>query len=436
MRMWERGSRVFLPVLLLGTLMFLYNQGIHSTRQEGQPITVVMSKSELRAMMAAKEGGATYNPPLVTRTSANSRHQTLHTVNNSVYHKDPPVKVTKVKSTRDDELWPPVLEHSDAQALLELLQNGSYDSAERQFLEERLTVMVARARLVRRACPPSSTFSRLNVHLVWDRTHTPSIVWCPNYKVASTTWMINFLKLAHFNDDNPAIPDLPPDQKEKLKFSVKYGARHGVVNDLYPIPATNSEKNQVMKQSVRVIIVRHPFTRILSAYRDKMVKEHPMPPKFGFKKLQRKIIHRYRPHNSSESSPFPTFSEFVQYVIDFTSNFTEAAQWKTNVRCWTPFWVQCGVCFSDYNIIMKLETMADDERFLITLADLKELKKSGSEWRHLSNISSHQAAPQFYSQLTRRQMTDLYQRYKLDFDLFDYSIDDYLSIAKDSLRES
>lgn len=46
----------------------------------------------------------------------------------------------------------------------------------------------------------------------------------------------------------------------------------------------------------------------------------------------------------------------------------------TQVKCWLPYWVHCGVCSSDYNIIMKLESMKDDERFLITLSRLEELK--------------------------------------------------------------
>lgn len=45
------------------------------------------------------------------------------------------------------------------------------------------------------------------------------------------------------------------------------------------------------------------------------------------------------------------------------------------MQYWTPYWVQCNVCASDYNLIVKLETMQLDQKFLSTVADMTELKK-------------------------------------------------------------
>ncbi|KAG0728104.1 hypothetical protein GWK47_033199 [Chionoecetes opilio] len=202
-----------------------------------------------------------------------------------------------------------------------------------------------------------------------------------------------------------------------------------------------------------------------------------------------------------------------------SASFTTGKQWRDNVKCWTPFWAQCDVCSMDYNVIMKLETMTDDEMFLITLSNMKKLKKvrlltlrlcrrtwcdcdsatlflapqcdlrlcdfaagpgatatlrlyfwppnstvtvravrpvrrrlthehpprlkaeqllttesaAEREWRHLkNNVTSTQAAPDFYQKLTTRQMRDLHQRYKLDFELFGYTLDAYLPLAKDA----
>ncbi|KAK4292391.1 hypothetical protein Pmani_034835 [Petrolisthes manimaculis] len=76
--------------------------------------------------------------------------------------------------------------------------------------------------------------------------------------------------------------------------------------------------------------------------------------------------------------------------------------------------------------------MVRDSRFIITLSSLNELQKSTSEWRHLRNVSSTQAAPEYYSQLTAKQMLDLHRSYRDDFDLFGYDIDEYLPLAKDA----
>lgn len=144
------------------------------------------------------------------------------------------------------------------------------------------------------------------------------------------------------------------------------------------------------------------------------------------------------------------------------------------VKCWLPYWVHCGVCSSDYNIIMKLESMKEDEQFLITLSRLEELKvwlrvlrhnaplntllyyfqwsehvrwfiffsrywrfpmlklrQNVGSWVHLKGSSSADLAKEYYKDVTRRQMQELHQRYQQDFELFQYDIDDFLAIAKD-----
>ncbi|XP_047501247.1 carbohydrate sulfotransferase 11-like [Penaeus chinensis] len=200
---------------------------------------------------------------------------------------------------------------------------------------------------------------------------------------------------------------------------------------MYSSPPTLEERDQALRESARVIIVRHPFTRLLSAYRDKIAKPNPRPKKFKFKELQAYIVSKYRKGPSANASPSPTFPEFVQHVIDSTENLSSAAEWRENVKCWTPYWAHCNVCHFDYTVIMKLESMEKDEQFLITLSHLDELRNRTS-WVHLNGASSSQLAKQYYKELTRHQMSQLYTRYELDFKLFQYDIDDYLSIAKDA----
>lgn len=109
---------------------------------------------------------------------------------------------------------------------------------------------------------------------------------------------------------------------------------------------------------------------------------------------------------------------------------TRDASLALQVVCWTPYWVQCGVCSSDYQVVLKLETMAEDEQFLAHVANLKEIQEV-HEWRNLKKfaVSSVDLVPEYYKQITKRQMYLLYERYKLDFHLFDYAIDDYLEYA-------
>nr|XP_027235969.1 carbohydrate sulfotransferase 10-like [Penaeus vannamei] len=342
-------------------------------------------------------------------------------------------KEQKDREPRQTEGGLPRLSLSSGAALRDT-DFAKYSPEDRLILESRVGVMAERARAVARACQetPPIEGTPVRENFIWDLRHKPSIVWCPTYKVASTTWMRNFLLLGRFNEHNPRIPrNLSAEERERRRFKPKYGATHGAAFAMYGRPPTAAARARALRESVRLIIVRHPFTRLLSAYRDKMAKRVPRPRKFRYEDLQRHIVATYRSGRSADRSPFPSFPEFVQFVIDSTRNFSSAADWKENVRCWVPYWAHCNVCDYDFNVIMKLETLEEDQQFLVALSHLDELKNKTS-WAHLRGSSSSQLAVQFYKDLTRHQMLQLYKRYELDFKLFQYHIRDYLSVAKDA----
>ncbi|CAL4168498.1 unnamed protein product [Meganyctiphanes norvegica] len=63
---------------------------------------------------------------------------------------------------------------------------------------------------------------------------------------------------------------------------------------------------------------------------------------------------------------------------------------QPKVVCWMPFWVQCGACSHDYQVVIKLETMQDDEQFLFHIGSLKELQNI-HEWRNNQGKKSSSA---------------------------------------------
>ena len=74
-------------------------------------------------------------------------------------------------------------------------------------------------------------------------------------KAASTSWLHAFLKLANVPDDL-----IPEDNGMGL---------HAFLRDKYPLLSKNLNK-QFMTKSVKFVVVRHPFERIVSAYLDKL----------------------------------------------------------------------------------------------------------------------------------------------------------------------
>ena len=78
------------------------------------------------------------------------------------------------------------------------------------------------------------------------------LLYCPVFKAASTSWLLNYFKLSNSSS------------------SPKEGNLHTKITNLFPPPATFKLRKQIYSESVKFIIVRHPFERLVSAYRDKL----------------------------------------------------------------------------------------------------------------------------------------------------------------------
>lgn len=182
-------------------------------------------------------------------------------------------KLNRTNNVKGVRTSTPVLKLSFGAALRNI-SYSSYSSEDAAILKSRVDEMAGRAKVLGQVCQSTTSLSLKpsRISVVWDTKHTPSIVWCPVYKVASTTWMRNFLRLAHFNEDNPKIPkNIPKEKQEKRRFSVRFGATHNRVFELYPGPEDEAERSRVMQESVRVIIVRHPFVRYFSGGRGRFL---------------------------------------------------------------------------------------------------------------------------------------------------------------------
>ncbi|XP_021182044.1 carbohydrate sulfotransferase 11 isoform X2 [Helicoverpa armigera] len=237
------------------------------------------------------------------------------------------------------------------------------------------------------------------------------VIWCNIFKAASTSWMYNFNLMANYTaaflDKTKEVP---------LQLARRKYAR----------PTTEMIK-KAQGDSITFLIVRHPLERLASAYNDKIV--HAWPKSFH-DKMGHRIIKKYRKQSDkSRTEKYPVFEEFVSYVLD------EAKAKRSLDMHWTPYTTFCTPCKFNFDVILKFETLDEDQRFLIQLAHLQDIVKP--EWRNsgkgtntLHNINH------LYSRLTRRQLDGLYDLYKYDFQLFDYTIDNYYEMINQGDKES
>lgn len=101
---------------------------------------------------------------------------------------------------------------------------------------------------------------------------------------------------------------------------------------------------------------------------------------------------------------------------------------------WIPFYLYCTPCTLTYDIIGKVETMLQDQLFIIHTAGLQN--KIKPHWRHKTNpfnqTNSHrisEIAKIYFTQLNKSDVKELYEKYKLDFKLFQYDETEYYTYA-------
>jgi len=230
-----------------------------------------------------------------------------------------------------------------------------------------------------------------------------SLVWCKVPKAGSSTWTYNFLKLAGVNP------------KEHI---------HKVLRDHYP----KQQSNKVMQDTFRFMVVRHPFERLLSAYRDKLedlARDIDARDGFYYTMYGKHIVAEYRLQeekmtNSSEERREPTWREFVTYLLN-----TPVTKFDEH---WMPIWMLCSPCIVKYDVIAKMETFSEDTQFTLAQAGLED--KLTVEWKHRTGTGgSSDTIANYFSQLTQSEVGALFRKYQLDFELYGYDPEPYFDIA-------
>ncbi|XP_077299023.1 carbohydrate sulfotransferase 11-like isoform X2 [Arctopsyche grandis] len=233
------------------------------------------------------------------------------------------------------------------------------------------------------------------------------LIWCNVFKAASSSWMYNFNLMANYS-----AKFLERSREVPLVLARRR----------YPRPSVDELKD-AQNTSTTFIIVRHPFERLSSAYKDKL--QFALPNSLH-SRLGMKIILKYRPgaKRMSAEPRWPTFEEFVRYLLD------EVRAGRDLDMHWVPYTTFCTPCQIHFDVIAKFETLQDDQNYLIQKVGLQDIikpqwKNSGKGRNTATLLLTH------YSQLTTKQIWGLYNLYQYDFQLFNYTINTFLEVAKD-----
>ena len=328
-------------------------------------------------------------------------------------------------------------------------QEASQEKEFKEIIQQRYKNLVSVCKNQEK--PSSEMLSKCKHTIIWRKQE--KIAMCPVYKSGTTSWIHHLIDLSFAKKET----------KKEAKMILKNGGDRKTTIDTLSKYESPSEWDKYTR-SVGVkgvphnmtgfIVVRHPFERLVSTYRDKLESYS----RSFFENLARRVVEKYREraikqfgedrfneirnfrdripklYNSQnpkfekfdDNPMLPTFWEFVQYIIyDYKKIDDEDVY--SHVR---PIHEHCCLCDENYQkifkYILKSEEMSTEElNFIKSIPgweakiDLKQPKLNVQRPRH---ISSEDIAKMYFTQLSRDDVIRLYGLYELDFLLFNYTL--------------
>ena len=133
------------------------------------------------------------------------------------------------------------------------------------------------------------------------------------------------------------------------------------------------------------------------------------------------IIAKYRKKTPRDPKykKAPTFREFIEYLVDLPIRKFEPH--------WIPMYLQCMPCHIQYSIIARLDTLTtDSDQIFLSMGVSAQLPRS-----HVTQgKTTDNTVATYYSQISKDLLDKLYNIYKFDFLLFNYTADVYQDYVK------
>jgi len=265
------------------------------------------------------------------------------------------------------------------------------------------------------------------------------IAWCPVFKAGSSTWLSTILELSSKSTaEKEFIKKRHPGNFLQQGRSVAPSLPRG------QYLRYRSRLNQQNKTETSFIVVRHPFERLVSAYRDKLERKHATDylKDFYYKTYGRKIVQKYRQaalkkfgddffsatnnygapipvaNGGRPSSDLPVFWEFVQFVIE-SRKLTMDEHWK-------PVTNYCSLCTLRYDYVIKFEDYINEGKAFLRHSNLTKFVKEDVLEQQINpnrpgEMSSSELTAKYFGLLSEEDIRKLYHVYENDFQLFDYT---------------
>ena len=234
------------------------------------------------------------------------------------------------------------------------------------------------------------------------------VVYCRIPKAASTNWK-RVLQVIENNNSSPKIWN-NRETVHKLNFNT--------FNKL-----DVDTKYVKMKNYFKFLFVRHPFERLISAYRNKFLDPYD---NYYRLKIGKRILKFSR--NKTRRIDYiqgkgVTFKEFITYIIhQYQTQGTDAfdVHWQLMVNL-------CSPCHIHYDFIGKLETLAEDSERVMKHVTVSNRNIFPLNMPDKYKRKTKDLMKEMFSGFSNETLTVLYQIYKEDFKAFDYKLPYHLA---------
>lgn len=243
-------------------------------------------------------------------------------------------------------------------------------------------------------------------HLIVDDRH--GVIYCYVPKVACTNWKRVLLALSgRARGDPRAIPAHEAHAPGRLPSLADFS------------PA---EINRRLRAYLAFLFVREPFERLASAYRNKLAR--PYSAAFQ-RRYGTRIVRRLRPRAHPDAlarGHDVRFAEFLAYLLDPRTRREEPFN-----EHWERAHALCHPCRLRYDVVGKFETLAEDAAFVLDLVGAPGLRFPAPPPRAKA-AAARDLAERLFRDISPFYQRRLYDLYRMDFLLFNYSAPSYLRL--------
>jgi len=249
---------------------------------------------------------------------------------------------------------------------------------------------------------------------------------CMHAKVGTSSLIEEYTKFPHVRDAN-IVP-----------LTLRH-VRAYVENNYHVANTSKAYIKHIAENSLSFSFVRHPFERLVSCYRDKALHDTSVTGKFQ--------------RLATGDDGTVSFTNFARGVLEQHHN--KCRYWwdcKLNPH-YLPYSSRCDYCNIPYSIIGKMETWDDDIRHVMQQAGVNvketgvnvkqledkkpltdEQEKEHDEWNHnIATGSTREKTASYFNQLPSLVAEQLYNAYKMDFELFGYDPYVYMDKSRHTL---